>query len=74
MNKPWKPDKYICCPNCEDILFISSVIPINGQVNFACANNDCSTSGFIHQGKFYFVTDDENSVTPTSSIVTTLKE
>ncbi len=52
--KPWKPDKYVCCPNCEDILFISSVIPMNGQVNFACANNDCPTSGFIHQGTFYF--------------------
>jgi len=56
-GKPWKPNDYICCPKCEDILFISSVVPINGQVNFACINNECPISGFIHSGKFYFSDD-----------------
>lgn len=53
-GKPWKPEHYIACPTCDDFLFITSLIQLNGQVNFACMNNDCPTSGFICSGKFYF--------------------
>lgn len=52
--KPWKPNNFEFCPECESKLYISSIIPMNGQVNFACISDKCPISGFIYQGKFYF--------------------
>ena len=53
-SKVWKPSTHEKCHNCEAKLYISSVVPENGQVNFACVNEECEGSGFIHRGVLYF--------------------
>lgn len=53
-SKPWKPDRRVSCPACDGALFISSIIPINGQVNFACINDKCPVFGFVSKGECYF--------------------
>lgn len=53
-DKPWKPKSTEICPNCKGLLYISSIIPQNGQVNFGCLNYECPITGFIHLGEIYF--------------------
>ncbi len=53
-DKPWKPEPKEYCPVCKDKLYISSIIPINSQVNFGCLNETCLVTGFIFNGKLYF--------------------
>lgn len=53
-ENPWKPNSYKKCPTCDGKMYISSIIPMNGQVNFACINDDCATDGFINKGIMYF--------------------
>lgn len=38
--------------SCLGDLVITSIIPMNGQVNFQCKS--CETHGFIHQGKIFY--------------------
>lgn len=49
----WKPKASESCPFCKEILYISSIISQNGQVNFGCTNKDCPITGFIFQGRTY---------------------
>jgi hypothetical protein len=51
---PWKPNPSELCPLCEDNLYISSIIPQNGQVNFGCFNKKCPVTGFVYNGNLYF--------------------
>jgi len=46
------------CIDCQNPLNITSVIDLNGQVNFQCSNEICSQFGFIHNGKIYFSYND----------------
>lgn len=51
------------CIDCHSLLYITSIIPDNGQVNFVCSG-DCGTCGFIHNAKVYFQVKDEKIQTP----------
>ncbi len=53
-KKPFKPNCLEVCPLCEGKLYISSIIPENGQVNFGCLNIECPVIGFINKAKLYF--------------------
>lgn len=53
-KKIWKPSPNEVCPECASRFYISSIIPQNGQVNFACIQSDCPCMGFIHNGMIYF--------------------
>lgn len=53
-DKHWKPEPKEYCPVCKDKLYISSIISINGQVNFGCLNETCPVTGFIVNNELYF--------------------
>lgn len=54
MNEIWKPEPTELCPLCDKSLYISSIIPQNGQFNFGCKNKECSITGFVIKGTAYF--------------------
>jgi C4-type Zn-finger protein len=53
-EKPLKPTSRLECPICGKHLYISSLIPQNGQVNFWCIKEDCGMCGFIIRSEIYF--------------------
>lgn len=54
-----KPKIEIHCIKCEDPMIVTSIIKENGQVNIACKNFDCKTTGFINRGEAYFSSEPE---------------